>query len=100
MITPNAKNYGGHSIKVIAEVGASYSTFTDSKKDVCNGVHTILKAASKGTVVLMWLGVNNLDSGNTYKYYLDLAKQYKSLTFYAVSVTGVSSKSNISNDTI
>ena len=100
MITTNPKAYGGHNVKVIAEVGASYYTFTNAGKEVYKGVYNILNASTKGTVVLMWLGVNNLDSGSTYNYYYSLAKQYKSFTFYAVSVTGVSSKSDISNDTI
>ena len=94
-------NYGGHSIKVIAEVGASYATFTNKNKEVYKGVNKILGSSSDGTVVLMWLGVNNLDSASTFNYYKSLAQQYKGLTFYAVSVSGVSSKCDeISNDTI
>lgn len=94
-------NYGGHSIKVIAEVGASYATFTNKNKEVYKGVNKILGSSSDGTVVLMWLGVNNLDSASTFNYYKSLAQQYKGLKFYAVSVSGVSSKcTSVSNNTI
>ena len=94
-------NYGGHSIKVIAEVGASYATFTNQSKSVYKGVQNILRSSAEGTVVLMWLGVNNLDSANTFNYYKSLAQQYKRLKFYAISVSGVSSKcTNVSNNTI
>ena len=101
IINGSGKNYGGHLVKIVAEVGASYSTFTNKSKAVYTGVHNILGKAAAGTVVLMWLGVNNLDSTSTFNYYLDLATKYKTLTFYAVSVAGVSqSKSGISNNTI
>ena len=39
-------------------------------------------------------------SANTFNYYQSLAKRYKNLSFIDVSIAGVSSKSNISNDTI
>ena len=101
IISEYAVKYGGHSNKVIAEVGASYYTFTTKSKAVYSGVHSILSSSAAGTVVLMWLGVNNPDSASTFNYYKSLAQQYKGLTFYAVSVSGVSSKCDeISNDTI
>ena len=101
IISDKAVVSGGHSIKVIAEVGASSSTFSNQSKDVYKGVHNILSSSEEGTVVLMWLGVNNLDSASTFSYYKSLAQQYKGLKFYAVSITGVSSKcTNISNNTI
>ena len=71
IISPNSKNYAGHNIKVIAEVGASYYSFT--KSDLSNGVKKILGNAKQGTFVLLWLGVNNLNSGSTFDYYKNLA---------------------------
>ena len=101
IICEYAVKYGGHSIKAIAEVGASCYTFTNTGKAVYKGVHNILSNSASGTIVLMWLGVNNPDSASTFNYYKSLAQQYKGLKFYAVSVTGVSSKCNeITNDTI
>ena len=100
IISKNAKGFGGHNIKVVAEVGASSYTFTNTGKAVHNGVHTILKGSSKGTVVLLWLGVNNLDSAHHFNYYNSLAQQYKGLQFYGVSVTGVSSKADVTNKDI
>ena len=101
IISESAVTYGGHSVKVIAEVGASYSTFINQNKEVYKGVHNILSSSAEETVVLIWLGLNNLDSASHFSYYKSLAQQYKGLKFYAVSVTGVSSKcTNISNDTI
>ena len=100
IISDTPKTYNGHSIRVIAEVGASYSTFSNSNKAVYSGVYNTLDAAADGTLVLMWLGVNDLDSASTFNYYQSLAKKYKNLSFIAVSITGVSSKSSISNDTI
>ena len=100
IISPNSKNYAGHNIKVIAEVGASYYSFT--KSDLSNGVKKILGNAKQGSFVLLWLGVNNLNSEPTFDYYKNLALQYKNLKFYAISVTGVvqSIVKSISNDTI
>jgi hypothetical protein len=100
IISSSSKNYAGHNIKVIAEVGASYNSF--SKSDLSNGVKKILGNAKSGAIVLLWLGVNNLNSGSTFDYYKKLALQYKNLKFYAISVTGVvqSIVKSISNDTI
>ena len=100
IISSSSKNYAGYNIKVIAEVGASYNSF--SKSDLSNGVKKILGSAKPGTFVLLWLGVNNLSSGSTFDYYKQLALQYKKLKFYAISVTGVvqSIVKSISNDTI
>ena len=100
IISSSSKNYAGHNIKVIAEVGASYNSF--SKSDLSNGVKKILGNSKSGTIVLLWLGVNNLNSGSTFDYYKKLALQYKNLKFYAISVTGVvqSIVKSISNDTI
>jgi len=100
IVSTSAKSYGGHSAQVACETGASYATFTNSAKAVSTGAHKLLSSAASGTVVLLWLGVNNLDSASTFNYYQSLAKKYQNLKFYAISVTGVSSKSNISNATI
>ena len=100
IITQSGKSYDGHSIKFIAEVGASCYTFTNSQKAVSSAVYSTLNSASDGTVVLMWLGVNNLDSSAHYNYYKSIASKYPRLQFIAVSVTGVSSKADVSNDSI
>ena len=96
-----ARTYQGHSVKAIAETGASYSQFTNANKAVYKGIHTALSASASGTIVLLWLGVNGLNDNGTFQLYKSLAQQYKQLTFYAISVTGVvPSLSNISNDSI
>ena len=76
--------------------------FFFTKSDLSNGVKKILGNAKQGSFVLLWLGVNNLNSGSTFDYYKNLALQYKNLKFYAISVTGVvqSIVKSISNDTI
>ena len=83
------KNFGGHSIRVLCEVGASYRTFQDSKKYVTYAANGILGSAQKGTVVLLWLGVNNPDVKATFSFYQSLANNYVRCKFFAVSVTGV-----------
>ena len=102
IISSSSKNYAGHNIKVIAEVGASYYSFKKAGSDLSNGVKKILGSAKPGTFVLLWLGVNNLSSGSTFDYYKQLALQYKKLKFYAISVTGVvqSIEKSISNEKI
>ncbi len=101
IVSNSPKNYQGFSVKAIAEVGASHVTFTNSNKGVNKGVSTILGTSKAGTIVLLWLGVNGLNSDGTYNYYQSLASKYKNLKFYAVSVTGVvESKAKISNATI
>ena len=102
IISSSSKNYGGHNIKVVAEVGASVYSFLKASSDLSNGVKKILGTSKSGTIVLLWLGVNNLNSGATFDYYKQLALQYKKLKFYAVSVTGIvqSIVKNISNETI
>lgn len=92
--------YGSYSVKAICETGASYNTFT-SKAILSSGVHSALAGSSAGTIVLMWLGVNGLNSEGTFNYYKSLATKYSKLKFYAISITGVdASKSNISNNSI
>ena len=83
------KSYGGHSIQVTAQVGASSYTFKPGT-DIYNSMHSQLKNASPGTTVLLWLGINDYNAiENTYSFYSGLAKQYSSLTFYAIPITGV-----------
>ena len=100
IVSTSAKSYGGNSVQVACETGASYATFTNSAKAVSTGAHKLLSSAASGTIVLLWLGVNNLDSSATFSYYQSLAQKYQNLKFYVIPVTGVSSKSNISNTTI
>ena len=101
IIGDNAKNFGGHSIKVIAEVGATYSTFQDPDKPVSHAVTRVLGSAKKGTVVLFWLGVNNPDVEGTFGYYKSVASHYVKCKFFAVSVTGVGPRcKTISNEQI
>jgi hypothetical protein len=100
IIGTSAKSYGGHSCKVVAETGASFSTFVNTAKSVNKGVTTVLSGSSSGTIVLLWLGVNNLNADSTASYYKSLANKYKKLKFYVIPVTGVTSKSGISNATI
>ena len=95
------KTFGGYNYQITAQVGASYVQFINSKYEVYWSMHNQLASANKGTKVILWLGVNNLDSANTVNLYAELAKKYPSLTFYAVSVTGVSSKcTSVNNNTI
>lgn len=101
IIGNNAKNYQGYKVKVVAEVGASASTFQNTKKAINQGVTNILGSSKQGTIVLLWLGVNNLDSESTYKYYYSLASKYSKLKFFGVSITGVyESKAKMSNNNI
>ena len=60
--------YGSYSVKAVCETGASYNTFT-SKAILSSGVHSALAGSSAGTIVLMWLGVNGLNSEGTFNYY-------------------------------
>ena len=100
IISTNLKSYGNYNCKIIAENGASYSNFINRDEPVYKGVVKILRKSTSGTTVLLWLGVNNLNSKSTFDYYKSLAKKYKKLEFYVISITGVSSKSEISNDEI
>jgi hypothetical protein len=100
IIGTSAKSYGGHSCKVVAETGASFATFVNTAKSVNKGVTTVLSGSASGTIVLLWLGVNNLNADSTGSYYKSLANKYKKLKFYVIPVTGVTSKSGISNASI
>ena len=101
VVGTTARTYQGHSVKAIAETGASYSQFTNANKAVYKGIHTALSASASGTIVLLWLGVNGLNDNGTFQFYKNLASKYKKLTFYAISITGVvESKSGMSNSSI
>ena len=89
IISEKARGQFGYSIKVIAEGSASHYTFLKEGSDVSNGVKKIVGSAKPGTKVLLWLGVNFLNSQGTFEYYKKIALQYKKLKFYAISVTGV-----------
>ena len=89
IIGNKAIKYGDHKIKLIAEIGASSDTFQQPDKEVAKAVKKILSFSSSGTIVLLWLGLNDPDYSNTFNYYKSLANQYQHLTFYAISVTGV-----------
>lgn len=85
----SAKSYGGHSIQVTAQVGASSYTFK-SGTEIYSSVHRQLKNSPAGTVVLLWLGINDPNaSQSTFDFYKTLATTYSSLHFKAVSITGV-----------
>ena len=83
------RTYNGDSFQVTAQVGAAAGTFTSSK-DLLNSVNDQLKGAAKGTNVLIWLGINNVNSDEaTYKYAIGLAQKHSTLNFYVISITGV-----------
>ena len=83
------RTYGGHSIQVTAQVGASSYTFSQGS-DIYKSVHSQLGSAASGTTVLLWLGINDYNAiENTFSFYSGLAKQYKTLNFYAIPITGV-----------
>ena len=83
------RTYNGDSFQVTAQVGAAAGTFTSSK-DLLNSVNNQLKRAAKGTNVLIWLGINNVNSDEaTYKYAIGLAQKHSTLNFYVISITGV-----------
>ncbi len=100
IISSAAKIYNSHAIKVVAQSGSHFGTFVNTANAVSSGATKVLGSSSSGTIVLLWLGVNKLDAEATASYYKSLANKFKNLKFYAISVTGVSSKSNRSNDKI
>ncbi len=92
------RSYAGHSFQVTAEVSASSYTFK-STSEIYISLHTQLKTATAGTIVLLWLGINDCSAvASTYSFYSGLAQKYPKLTFYAMSITGVNeSKTWIKN---
>lgn len=97
----SARSFDGHSIQVTAQVSASSYTFK-SGTDIYKSVHYQLKNSVAGTVVLLWLGINDTNAvQSTIDFYKNLAKAYPTLIFKAVSVTGVNqSKTWIKNDSV
>lgn len=98
----SAKSYGGHSFQCTAQVGASSYTFK-SGSDIYNSMINQLKKAASGTIVIFWLGINDPSAvESTFNFYAGLAKNYKSLKFYAFSITGVNANKikNISNNDV
>ena len=86
------KQYNGDSFQVTAQVGASANTFTTSN-ELMNSVNYQLKTAAQGTNVLIWLGINNLNSDElTFKMCKSLAQQYPGLNFYVIPITGINDK--------
>ena len=100
IISSAAKIYNGHAVKVVAQSGSHFATFVNNANAVSAGAIKVLGSSSSGTIVFLWLGVNRLDADATAGYYKSLANKFKKLKFYAISVTGVSSQSNRSNDKI
>ena len=92
IISSTAKIYNGHSIKVVAQSGSHFATFVNTANAISTGAIKVLGASSSGTIVFLWLGVNNLNADATASYYKSLANKFKKLKFYAISVTGVSSE--------
>ena len=85
-------SYKGDSFQVTAQVGASSYTFSQGSS-IYNSVHSQLSKAAPGTNVLLWLGINDYNAiENTYTFYCGLAKNYPSLKFHAISITGINEK--------
>ena len=95
------RKYSGHSIQVTAQVSASSYTFS-SGSEVYISLHTQLKTAEPGTIVLLWLGINDCGAvSSTYSFYATLALNYPKLNFIALSITGVNeSKTWIKNSSV
>ena len=80
--------YNGHSIYVTAKGGARVYDFVSG--DLYNSMHEQISKAPKGTLVFLWLGINNIRKFvDTRNLYVGLAETYKHVKFYAFSVAGV-----------
>ena len=80
--------YNGHSIYVTAKGGARVYDFVSG--DLYNSMHEQISKAPKGTLVFLWLGINNIRKFvDTRNFYVGLAETYKHVKFYAFSVAGV-----------
>lgn len=87
--TTKPVSYAGYKIHVTAQVSAKYSDYNVGTA-LYNSVINQLSNAQKGTNVLLWLGINSLWAPDqTHNFYKTLANSYKSLNFFAVSITGV-----------
>jgi lysophospholipase L1-like esterase len=80
--------YKGHRISVTAKGGARVYDFVSG--DLYNSMHDQLRSAPPGTLVFLWLGVNNIRNYvDTRNLYVGLAEIYRHVKFYAFSVAGV-----------
>lgn len=80
--------YKGHSIMVTAKGGATVYDFVSG--DLYNSMHEQIRNASPGTLVFLWLGINNIRHyDDTRNLYVGLAETYKHVKFLAFSVAGV-----------
>ena len=87
--TTTPVSYGGFSIHVTAQVSASFTQY-NAGTQLYNSVINQLSKAQSGTNVLLWLGINSLWAPDqTHNFYKTLANSYKSLNFFAISITGV-----------
>ena len=80
--------YNGHSIYVTAKGGARVYDFVSG--DLYNSMHEQIRNAPKGTLVFLWLGINNIKNfEDTRNLYVGLAEKYRHVKFYAFSVAGI-----------
>ena len=76
------KEFDGYSIQITSQVSASGYTYKEGT-DIYISMHNHLKNASPGTIVLLWLGINDYAAiDSTFDFYNSLAKIYPSLNFY------------------
>jgi len=81
-------SYYGHSIHVTAKGGARVYDFVSG--DLYNSMHEQIRKAPHGTLVFLWLGINNIRNFvDTRNLYVGLAQKYKHVKFYAFSVAGL-----------
>ena len=80
--------YQGHSIYVTAKGGARVYDFVSG--DLYNSMDEQMRKAPSGTVVFLWLGINNINNFvDTRNLYVGFAEKYRNVKFYAFSVAGI-----------
>ena len=80
--------YQGHSIYVTAKGGARVYDFVSG--DLYNSMDEQMLKAPSGTVVFLWLGINNINNFvDTRNLYVGFAEKYRNVKFYAFSVAGI-----------
>ena len=80
--------YQGHSIYVTAKGGARVYDFVSG--DLYNSMDEQIRKAPSGTVVFLWLGINNINNiVDTRNLYVGFAEKYRNVKFYAFSVAGI-----------
>ena len=80
--------YQGHSIYVTAKGGARVYDFVSG--DLYNSMDEQIRKAPSGTVVFLWLGINNINNiVDTRNLYVGFAEKYRNVKFYAFSVSGI-----------